>query len=126
MGVTVTRAVGIKAGETVLTEEQVLAGYEVSIRQASLADETKSWTGTAADAFSSWIYQGGTSILIVLMAEINGAIFQLGAPLGGFNQDIHVPAYVMLGLPGEFTGWRVKNRVAGKNALYTLTWFFLG
>lgn len=124
MSVSGVRITGVKAGETVLTEEQILTGYEVNLNFLGDFRRMEMATGTAADAMSGALFGASTHCHYwIFIAENNGLIFDWYSLDGLWVVDLVIPADQMAGFPLKANNVRVKNRTAGKNGVYTVMRF---
>lgn len=136
MGITISRAAGIKAGETVLTEEQIKTGYEVDPKAVTpgtfkVAEQDK--TGYETDI----ILPTGLNFVrydAIAIGDDYGALRDLAHEFYGimlhaydaavafkisynnilWSSDMRVQKHNILGFDVRVRYWRAKRNVAGE------------
>jgi len=124
MSVALNRITGLKSGETVLTEEQVKTGYEVDIHRSTDRENFDSVAGTAGDALTEPFGGDQDADLWYILSENHGANGIFHKTPGGYTGYLVIPANTLLILNFRARRIEIKNRVAGKNAVYNISRFF--
>lgn len=118
MAITAARITGVKAGETVLTEEQIKTGYEGNIVQAHGVNWMYQFAGTAGDSWSAGVDGGPIIVGWIILAQNNGLDIAFSSDNIDYSNQIYVPVNIMIQLDIKKQYFAYKNHTAGKNAVF--------